>query len=229
MKSEISFKALNRGLGLYNSEIRNSSYYENKDEARLSSSYSQDVFFNLDLSGDNYDQLLNRLEQPVLDSLEGHASFQTPLRKKITSPMAVPIIKQQAQRSLKEDQALGLRQLPPLGVLFIDYSFSIGLFLLSIPVLSYLFNFIAPPSIFLSIIAYNIFHQIYVTLCRSFSGCTLGEQRYNLGWSYSSVPRFFIRSLLIMCTGFISIPILSAIFKKDLFEICTGLKLRYNI
>lgn len=227
MDTEIRFEALNEGVGLTEPQSKMDSHYADLDEDLLITTYSKDIFFNLDLSGDNYDQLIRRLEKPVLESLENQETFYPPRRKKVLNQ---PSLTQKKLVTLNEQKNLSKeKDWHPLGVLLWDYGFSLGVFLIGAPLFAGLFQWSFSSSDFVLLgLSYGLFHQFYAILCRSLLGSTLGEERYNLGWNEASVLRFVARGILVIATGFILIPLLSLIFKKDLFREYTGLRLRYN-
>jgi len=226
---DISFKAVHTGVGFYRDIPKSSSYYENKDEDRLLSSNSAELFHNLDISSPQfYEQLTERLERPILESFKkpktytGSVQPQTDRIKEKKKKHEVHILRE-------ETSPLNKIKLPPWQVVKVDFAFTCGLYLIGWAMVGALFNAQALPSPLLMLYGFCLFHQLYTMICRSFIGCTLGEERCNLTWENGSTLRFMLRGFIIILTGFISIPLLSALFKRDLLEDYTQARLQYNI
>ena len=228
---DISFKAVHTGVGFYQDIPKSSSYYEDKDDDHLLSSYSAELFHGLDKSSPQfYEQLTERLERPILDS------FKKP--KKHTNsvqPQTYEIEKEKNKKKYEvrilsdEKSPLNIIKLPPWQVMKMDFAFTCGLYLIGWVMVGAFFNAQAVPSPLLMFCGFCLFHQLYTMICRSLIGCTLGEERYNLIWENGSAIRFTLRGLVLILTGFISIPLLSALFKRDLLEDYTHTRLQYNI
>ena len=122
-----------------------------------------------------------------------------------------------------------LSAFPPWQVIKLDLTFTCGLYLTAWAVIGAFFNIQAVPSLFLMVYGFGLFHQIYTIICRSSIGATLGEERFNLVWEEGSALRFTLRGLIVTLTGFISLPLLSALFKRDFLEDYTQMRLQYNI
>ena len=226
---DISFKTVHTGVGFYQDVPTSSSYYEEKDEDRLLSSHSAEIFHDLDTSSPQfYKQLTERLEHPILDSFQPSQKKSTPIQQQIYSPETTQ--KKHEIRTLSDEKSpLNAVKLPSWEVLKVDFSFTCGLYLIGCALIGAFFNVQAVPSLLLMCFGFALFHQIYTIICRSLMGCTLGEERYNLVWKNGSAFRFILRGLLITFTGFISLPLLSALFRRDLLKDYTQTQLQYSI
>ena len=226
---DISFKAVHTGVGFYQDLPKSSSYYEEKDEDRLLSSYSSELFHGLDTSSPQfYEQLTERLERPILDSFKKPKKHPAPIQQQIYVPEKIQ--KKNEVRILSDEKSpLNAIKLAPWQVLKVDFSFTCGLYLMGWAMTGAFFNAQVMPSLLLMCYGFGLFHQLYTMICRSVMGCTLGEERYNLMWKNGSAVRFTLRGLIIILTGFVSIPLLSALFKRDLLEDYTQTRLQYNI
>ncbi|MDE0151552.1 MAG: hypothetical protein OXK80_03505 [Bdellovibrionales bacterium] len=227
---DISFKAVHTGVGFYQDIPKSSSYYEDKDEDCLLSASSTEIFHGLDKSSPQfYEQLTERLEQPILDSFKKpkeHISSVQPQTHKLKKETQ----KKHEVRILSDETSpLNKRQLPPWQVMKVDFAFTCGLYLIGWAMVGALFNAKAIPSPLLMFYGFCLFHQLYTTTCRSLIGCTLGEERCNMTWENGSALRFTLRGIILTLTGFVSIPLLSALFKRDLLEDYTQTRLQYNI
>ena len=228
---DISFKAVDAGAGFYQETPKAASFYEDKDEDRLLSSNSVELFHGLDpASPQFYEQLTQRLERPILDS------FQKQKRKKHSNPgrQRTPVLEKiQAQREVRilreEKSPLNSINLPPWPVMKVDFAFTGGLYSIALAGIGVFFNIQTLPSPFLMAYGFGLFHQLYTIICRSLIGSTLGEEKYNMIWEEGSALRFILRGLIVILTGFITLPLLSALFKRDLLEDCTQIRLQYNI
>lgn len=225
---DISFKAVHTGVGFYQDIPKSSSYYEEKDEDRLLSSSSAELFHGLNKSSPQfYEQLTERLERPILDSFK-QKKQPAPIQKNIHTPKETQK-KHEVHILSDEKSPLNVIQLPPWPVLKVDFSFTCGLYLIGLALTGAFFNAQAIPSPLMICCGFGLFHQLYTIICRSIMGCTLGEERYNLVWKNKSTLRFTLRGLMIIFTGFISLPLLSALFKRDLLEDYTRTRLQYSI
>lgn len=224
-----SFKIVHRGVGFYQDAPKSSSYYEEKDEDRLLSSKSADLFYGLDQSSPEfYEQLTQRLENPILDSFKKQKTYSGPIQKQIHEKTEK--IKKTEVRILSDEKSpLNTFNLPPWQVIKVDFAFTCGLYLIGWAMAGALFSAQVVPAPFLMIYGFGLFHQLYTVICRSLIGGTLGEEKYNLMWKDGSALRFTLRAVIIVFTGFISIPILSALFKRDLLEDYTQIRLQYSI
>jgi len=226
---DISFKAVHTGVGFYQ-DIPTSSYYEDKDEDRLLSSYSMELFHNLDQSSPQfYEQLTERLERPILDSFKKQKKYTTPVKPQIHNTGERKQKKHEVRLLRDEQLSLNSLKLPPWQVMKVDFAFTCGLYLTGWALVGALFNVQTVPSPLLMFFGFCLWHQLYTMICRAMIGCTLGEERSNLTWENGSVLRFILRGFIIILTGFISIPLLSALFKRDLLEDYTQTRLQYNI
>ena len=228
---DISFKAVHTGVGFYQDAPKSSSYYEEKDEDRLLSSCSADLFHGLDKSSPQfYEQLTERLERPILDSFENQKNRPAPAQRQTQVLEKKKLQKKNEVHVLSDEKSpLNSIKLPPWKVLKVDFSFTCGLYLMGWTLTGAFFNAQAMPSLLLMCCGFGLFHQLYTIICRSLMGCTLGEERYNLTWKDGSALRFTLRGLMIIFTGFISIPLLSAFSKRDLLKDYTQTQLQYNI
>jgi len=227
-QEELEFQAVNSGVGFSSALVDTGfSYYEKKEE-NLS---QPDIFDQLSQSPDFYDELKNRLEEPLLSSVNEKGDYKnnfTP-QKQTSTEKVKPSFKSSLETYSEIHSPLNSFCLPSFEVLKVDFMFTFGLFMLGGVLTSLVFGIYQVPPLFLTLFLYGVFYQLYVACMRSFIGYTLGEERCNIGWNQRSSLRFIARSLLFILTGFIVIPLFSMIFKKDLFEDLTGLKLRYNI
>ncbi len=226
---DILFKAVHTGVGFYQDAPKSSSYYEDKDEDHLLSSNSADLFHDLDQSSPQfYEQLTERLERPILDSFQKPKKYSDPVKQQ--TPVIGKTQNKHEVRILRDEKSpLNAINLPPWQVMKVDFAFTCGLYLIAWAMVGALFNAQAVPSPFLMIYGFGLFHQLYTIICRSIIGGTLGEERYNLMWEEGSALRFTLRGLIIVLTGFIAIPLLSALFKRDLLKDYTQIRLQYNI
>ena len=226
---DISFKTVHTGVGFYQDVPKSSSYYEEKDEDRLLSSHSDELFHGLNTSSPQfYKQLTERLEHPILDSFKPGKKKSTPIQQQLPSPKTRQ--KKHEVRILSDEKSpLNAIKLPSWEVLKVDFSFTCGLYLIGWALIGAFFNVQAVPSLLVMCSGFALFHQLYTIICRSLMGCTLGEERYNLIWKNGSTLRFILRGLIIIFTGFISLPLLSALFKRDLLEDYTQTQLQYSI
>ena len=230
---DISFKAINSGVGFSSSVPKSFSYYE-KSSTELALD-SEDVFENLLDSPDFYDQLEKRLEKPILDSLSPKKKphFKTTpstLQKQTDKPEDSPYLSLTSTESFQEQESpLNVFFMPPFSALRIDLTFTLGLYMLGGVLSAVLFGISNMPSWVFILLGYGVFHQIYLIVCRSLMRCSLGEERCNIGWNTKSFLPFVLRGLISIFTGFVLLPICSVLFRKDLLEECTGLRLRYNI
>ena len=229
MNPDPAFKAIGHGIGFY--EERPPGAYDEDPESSLFSS-NEALFEGLEKSPDLYHQLLERLEDPVLKSF--HQTMDKPHPPQISRED--PILNQTARRPAKtspppfeERSALGPRMLPVSGVWKLDLCFSFALSLLACVAVGLLFGSPVFPPLFICALSFGLFHQTYLILSRCLMGSTLGEERCNISWNKKSPLLFIARGLLICLTGFILIPICSALFKKDILGELTGLKPLYNI
>lgn len=227
---DISFKAVHTGVGFYQDIPKSSSYYEDKDEDCLLSANSAEIFHDLDKSSPQfYEQLTERLEQPILDSFKKpkeHTSSVQPQTHKVKKETQ----KKHEVRILSDETSpLNKIQLPPWQVMKVDFAFTCGLYLIGWAMVGAFFNAKAIPSPLLMFYGFCLFHQLYTITCRSLIGCTLGEERCNMTWENGSALRFTLRGVILTLTGFVSIPLLSALFKRDLLEDYTQTRLQYNI
>lgn len=233
---DISFKALNSGVGFSSSAPKSFSYYE-KSSTELALD-SEDIFENLLESPEFYDQLEKRLETPVLESL-------SPQKTYFKTKSALQEDKQELSQRESQDQLnfprsaskfvqeiespLNTLFIPPFLVLKVDIAFTLGLYMLGGVLSAAAFGIQNTPSWIFLLLGYGIFHQLYLVICRSVMGCSLGEERCNISWNIKTPIYFILRGLLSIFTGFVFLPLLSIIFRKDLLEDCTGLHLEYNI
>ena len=228
MNPDPTFKAIGDGIGFY--EERPPGAYDEDPESSLFSS-NEALFEGLDQSPKLYDQLLERLEDPVLKSF--HKMMEAPHPKPASSTENILNPKErkrvQAPSPFEERSALGKRMLPVSGVWKLDLCFSLGLSLLTCIAIGLFFGSPALPPLFICTFVFGLFHQAYLMISRSFMGCSLGEERYNISWNKKSPLLFIARGLLICLTGFILIPICSAVLKKDILGELTGLQPLYNI
>ena len=81
---DISFKPIHEGVGFSSEPPRSFSYYE-KNEEDLA---SKDVFNDLVDSPKFYDQLLERLENPILESV--HPSENLQRKDRLQKPSDIP-------------------------------------------------------------------------------------------------------------------------------------------
>ena len=227
---DISFKAIHTGVGFYQDIPKSSSYYEDKDEDCLLSSSSAELFHDLDKSSPQfYEQLTERLERPILDSFKNQKK-SAPTQQQTHAMEKETIQKKHEVRILSDEKSpLNIIKLPPWRVLKVDFAFTCGLYLIGWAMVGALFNAQAVPSPLLMFYGFCLFHQLYTMACRSLIGCTLGEERHNLVWENGSAVRFTLRGLILILTGFVSIPLLSALFRRDLLEDYTQIRLQYNI
>ena len=215
---DIPFKTVHTGVGFYQDIPRASSYYEGKDEDQLLSSSSSALFHGLDPSSPQfYEQLTQRLERPILDSFQKPKKYSGSVKQQIPA-LEKPQNKHEVRVLRDEKSPLNILSLPPWQVIKVDFAFTCGLYLTSWAVIGAFFNIPSIPSLFLMVYGFGLFHQLYTMICRSFIGATLGEERFNLTWEEGSPLRFILRGLIIVLTGFISLPLLSALFKRDLLE-----------
>ena len=107
--------------------------------------------------------------------------------------------------------------------------FTLGIYLLGGILSAVAFGIQQIPSLFFIILSYGVFHQIYLILCRSLMGCSLGEERYNISWNTKSVFHFLLRGFFCILTGFVFLPLSSMILRKDILSDCTDLHPQYNI
>ena len=226
----IPFTAVHTGVGFYQDIPQSSSYYE-EDEDRLLSSNSTDLFYDLDTSSPHfYKQLTQRLERPILDSFKKQKKYPNPVTQQTRVIEKDSIQKKHEVRILRDEKSpLNAINLPPWQVMKVDFAFTCGLYLIAWAMVGALFNAQAVPSPFLMIYGFGLFHQLYTIICRSLIGSTLGEERCNLVWEEGSALRFTLRGLMIVLTGFIAIPLLSALLKRDLLEDYSQIRLQYNI
>lgn len=226
---DISFKTVHTGVGFYQDVPKSSSYYEEKDEDRLLSSHSAEIFHGLNTSSPQfYKQLTERLEHPILDSFKPSRKKSTPIQQQIHSP-ETPQKKHEIRILSDEKSPLNAVKLPSWDVLKVDFSFTCGLYLIGWALIGAFFNVQAVPSLLMIGCGFALFYQLYTIICRSLMGCTLGEERYNLIWENGSALRFILRGLIITFTGFISLPLLSALLRRDLLEDYTQIRLQYSV
>ena len=174
---------------------------------------------------------MDRLEQPILDSFKSSdhqrmildPTTQTPTR----SQSKKTPLKTNTIQTPQEDSPLNWFLLPSLTVFRVDFIFTCGMYLFGLVLFSAVFR--VSLDWFWAFAGFGIFYQTYLVICRSLMGATLGEERCNLGWRGFSVLRFIGRGLLVTLTGFILLPLLSILFRRNLLEDCTGLRLQYNM
>ena len=227
---DISFKPIHEGVGFSSEPPRSFSYYE-KNEEDLA---SKDVFNDLVDSPKFYDQLLERLENPILESV--HPSENLQHKDRLQKPSDIPpkknmdsISKENSEWSYADESPLNSLFLLPWSVLRLDMMFTLGIYLLGGILSVVAFGIQQIPSLFFIILSYGVFHQIYLILCRSLMGCSLGEERYNIRWNTKSVFHFLLRGFFCILTGFVFLPLSSMILRKDILSDCTDLRPQYNI
>ena len=228
---EIKFKAVNKGIGFYQETPKAPSIFTPKDEDHLFSSGAGSLFQGLDSSSSKfYEELTQRLEEPVLESLMHRPPAElAPLEQKSPKEKSLNKKAKNFFENFDKDSPLNRFCLPPKEVIQLDFSFSLGLYLLALVLIGIFFQAKWVPSLLQAGILFGGFHQLYVVVCRSILGWTLGEERYNLCWNSRSPWKFFLRGIFISATGFILIPIFSALSRRDLLKEYTGLYLKYNI
>ena len=211
------FKTLHKGVG-HNCEVpSSSSYYDVYDEDRLLSTSNV-------LS--EYDDLIERLERPILDSL-------TP--SKVLAPQVKQKVKKEEpleQVQIFSDQNIPVNSigLPPWSVLRMDFSFSFGLYVIGVVTLSLLIGLPTTlSSLFFVVAGFGLFHQTYLVLSRSILKSSIGEDHCNLHWPQASTLSFILRGVILTFTGFVFIPFFSVLLKRDLLKEYTGLDLEYNV
>ena len=246
----IEFQAIDKGAGFHDNCPRPPSFYKEKDIHEDHLLAQDTVFKSLGESKDFYDQLIKNLEDPILESFDqvfdrsavdstqklfmdsvSKTTSKQPLDEKSLYPIH-PLPPMPQKSSLKEwdkISPLNRHKFFPFSVIKWDFAFSIGLYFLTLVAVGVVFSTPALPSVFFLTFLFGIFHQVYTALFRSLMGCTLGEERYNISWNIRSPALFCLRGLLVALTGFIFIPICSALFKRDLLEDCTGIRPQYNI
>lgn len=76
---------------------------------------------------------------------------------------------------------------------------------------------------------------MYMIIARSWSGCTLGEWAFDLRIGgdeqqrKASYPlKIAVRTLVVMLTGFVTLPLLSLVFGWDLAGLLSGVRLQYD-
>lgn len=223
---KIQFKAINNGIGFYQDIPQSKSFYRKDDEHQL----LPDIFHGLDPSPDLYNQLIQRLEDPILESLnQTLEDSSSVVPKKAPPPYNLSSRKKSDFSEFKQESPLNKKMFLPSIALKIDFLFSIGLYLFTWVMIGVLFSSaVVPPLLFIAL-SFGLFHQLYVVICRSLIGCTLGEERCNISWSTRSPLYFILRGFLVSLTGFILIPICSALLGRDLLEDYTGIHPQYNI
>ena len=225
-------KPLDEGLGFY-SEPPLSSYYSSKEEDFLSSSEVQSLFLGLEeKSPEFYEKLTQRLEEPIISSFEKPIKKQDSLNRNLKKNENVKINKEKNKIQIFNDQEspLNILGLPELEVMKVDFAFTAGLYMIGWSSAGALFSLQVLPSVLTLLLGFGLFHQFYVFMCRSIIGSTLGEERYHLGWRGASILKFALRSLILSLTGFVFIPLFSALFKKNLMsDYCGNLYLDYSI
>ena len=225
-QKDIIFKSLNAGVGFSSTLMDSSFSYYEKKEGDLN---QLNIFDKLSQSPDFYDELTKRLEEPLLDSLEENRTYKnnfTPSKQIVEK--VKPVFKRSLETYSEIHSPLSFNCLPPLEALKTDFIFTLGLFMLGGVLAGVLFEFYQIPSLFLTLFSYGVFYQIYTACMRTFMGSTFGEERCNIGWNTKSPLRFVARSCLFILTGFVFIYLFSIVFKRDLFEDYTDLKLQYR-
>ena len=222
-----SFKALHEGVGHNNSEApSSSSYYDIYDEDQLLSTSTTDTLSQQKDTPIEYDTLIKRLERPILDSLTPSETQMPREKKKIKKEEPI----EEVQIFSEQNSAVNSMGIPSWKVLKMDFSFSLGLYLLSGVILSLLIGLPSTlSSWFFVVMGYGAFHQAYLVLTRSILKSSVGEDYYNLHWPQSSASSIILRGLILTFTGFLLIPFFSALLKKDLLKEYTGLYLEYNV
>ena len=218
MTDSIQFKALNEGIGFHQEE-----------EPETDPFASVDLFHNLDSADPQlYEKLMERLEDPILESF--NEMFEEPSKKALPQEKKqAPVLKKQESKVWEKASPLGKNMLLPSSALKLDLAFSLGLYLMACVSFGLLFSTKALPSIFLMIFGFGLLHQIYLAVCRSLIGSSLGEERCNIGWNGGSPIHFLLRGILLSLTGFVFIPFVSALIGRDVLEDLTGLYPQYNI
>ena len=226
----INFEPVHKGVGYY-SDLPPSSYYDVQDEDQLLSTSMTDVFKNTDFKSLNYDELVEHLERPILDDFKNQKHLTPYLKPAVLKPEVSSEKESQEEVQMFVDQNIAVNSigLPEWNVLKLDYSFSLGLYLLGGVMVSVLFGSPYISSLLFASVGFGLFHQIYLIVSRSILGASLGEERYNLAWRKASPWNFILRGLIVTLTGFVLIPFFSALLKRDLLKEYTGLQLEYNV
>ncbi len=228
----INFKALHKGVGYYSDLPPSSSYYDVYDEDQLLSTSTTDVLSSLNSQSLNYDKLVERLERPILDGFKNQKNF-TPNADSILRDdnIVTPLGNTQEKVQIFSDtnSPVNFMGIPSFSVLKMDYSFSLGLYMLGGVMISLLFGLPTVSALFFILVGFGIFHQLYLVISRSILGASLGEEYYNLCWQHSSIVNFILRGVILTLTGFVLLPLFSVLLKRDLLKDYTGLQLEYNV
>ena len=232
---QINFKLLHKGAGHYSDFPASSSYYDVYDEDQLLSTSTSDFLQNLNLQSLDYNELVEHLERPILDGFKNQKNFSTNPESILRDEKDLAPSKnsqEEVQIFIDHNSAVNFVGIPSWRVLKVDYSFSIGLYIIAGVMVSVLFSLPPASSLFFILAGFGLFHQTYLVISRSILGASLGEERYNLSWDQrgqSSPLNFILRGLILTLTGFVLIPLFSTLFKRDLLKEYTGLQLEYNV